>query len=160
MGDVHRGHSQDSLTLGTYDLAAADDDDTASSTSTGDATDNDHDHDGGRGEEEEAEEENSVLPPLIVSGSLLGPQSVPHSAVTEATRSSYTTNDTGTASRISGLSDFPVPPNQTVVSIDRVQALKSYFGSDAHEQVPAGQESPGPSRPSRERAAGGEPELQ
>jgi hypothetical protein len=164
MGDVHRGPSQDSLTLGNYD----DDDDrptSASSTSTGDATDNDHDHDGG-GEEGE-EEEDSTLPLLVDPSSLLGPQSaVPLSAT--MTRSSYTTNDTGTASRISGLSDFPVPPNQTVVSLDRVQVLKSYFGNDPHAQVPAGQEATetpaaaaaamrlqqpslaGPSQPSRE----------
>lgn len=194
MGDVHRGHSQDSLTLGNYGADRA----SASSASTGDATDNDHDHDGGHNDDdnddndndneeeevEEEEEEDSTLPPLRVmssssqqtrsSGGLLRPQSVPHSAaMTEATRSSYMTNDTGTASRISGLSDFPVPPNQTVVSLDRVEVLKSYFANDTQEpSEPAGQDAPaaaampleepslaGPSQPSRERSsADGEPE--
>ncbi len=49
-----------------------------------------------------------------------------HSATTEVTRSSYLTDGTG-ASRISGLSEFPVPPSQTVVPSDRVEVLKSFF---------------------------------
>ncbi|KAH8983763.1 hypothetical protein EDB92DRAFT_1889742 [Lactarius akahatsu] len=185
VGDVHRGRSQDSLTLGNYQADRA----SASSTSTADATDNDDDDNGNDNEEEveeaEAEEDPALLPLLVVPsmrGSVLGPQSVPHSATTtDATRSSYMTNDTG-ASRISGLSDFPVPPNQTVVSLDRVEVLKSYFaGDDAHapnrstSQIddPAGKaaavaaaamrlEQPslaGPSQSSRERSADGEPEL-
>ncbi|KAI9431937.1 hypothetical protein H4582DRAFT_1214123 [Lactarius indigo] len=187
VGDVHRGRSQDSLTLGNYEANRA----SASSTSTADATDNDDDEDGNGNdneEEEEAEaERHSTLPPLLVvpsmRASVAEPQSVPHSAATtDATRSSYMTNDTGTASRISGLSDFPVPPNQTVVSLDRVQVLKSYFaGDDAHapsrraSQIddPAGKaaavaaaamrlEQPslaGPSQSSRKRSADGEHEL-
>ncbi|KAH9061731.1 hypothetical protein EDB83DRAFT_2385459, partial [Lactarius deliciosus] len=137
VGDVHRGRSQDSLTLGNYQADRA----SASSTSTADATDNDDDNDDNGNDNEEvgeaeAEEDPTVLPLLVVPsmrGSVLGPQSVPHSAATtDATRSSYMTNDTG-ASRISGLSDFPLPPNQTVVSLDRVEVLKSYFaGDDAH----------------------------
>ena len=80
------------------------------------------------------------LPPLPSStsphsrssrGSL--PAGLP-SATTEVTRSSYLTDGTG-ASRISGLSEFPVPPSQMVVPSDRVEFLKSYFdegsGSDA-----------------------------
>ncbi len=120
VGDVHRGRSQDSLILGNYDADRA----TASSTYTADATDNDDDDDddGDDGDDNDNEEEDSTLPPLLVvpsiRGSVLEPQSVPHSAaMTDATRSSYMTNDTA-ASRISGLSDFPLPPNQTVVSLD------------------------------------------
>lgn len=60
------------------------------------------------------------------------------SATTEVTRSSYLTDGTG-ASRISGLSEFPAPPSQTVVPSDRVELLKSYFddgsGSDASGNV-------------------------
>ena len=67
------------------------------------------------------------------SRSSLLPAGLP-SATTEVTRSSYLTDGTGT-SRISGLSEFPVPPSQTVVPSDRVELLKSYFddgsGSDA-----------------------------
>jgi serine/arginine repetitive matrix protein 2 len=67
--------------------------------------------------------EHSTLPPLLVisnyqsGGTSLLPSALP-SSTTEVTRSSYTTNDTGT-SRISGLSDFPVPPTQTSVPSDR-----------------------------------------
>jgi len=56
-----------------------------------------------------------------------------HSATTEVTRTSYQTDGTGT-SRISGLSDFPAPPNQTIVSSDRVELLKSYFGGEVHSR--------------------------
>ena len=67
------------------------------------------------------------------SRSSLLPAGLP-SATTEVTRSSYLTDGTG-ASRISGLSEFPAPPSQTVVPSDRVELLKSYFddgsGSDA-----------------------------
>ncbi|KAH9053338.1 hypothetical protein EDB87DRAFT_238861 [Lactarius vividus] len=177
-GDVHRGRSQDSLTLGNYEADRA----SASSTSTADATDNDDDDDNGNDNEEVEEEDPTLLPLLVVPsmrGSVLGPQSVPHSATTtDATRSSYMTNDTGTASRISGLSDFPVPPSQTVVSLDRVKVLKSYFADDdAHaprhmaSQIddPAGKaaavaaaamrlEQPS-GQSSRERSADGEPEI-
>lgn len=181
------------MILGNYDADRA----TASSTYTADATDNDDDDDddGDDGDDNDNEEEDSTLPPLLVvpsiRGSVLEPQSVPHSAaMTDATRSSYMTNDTA-ASRISGLSDFPLPPNQTVVSLDRVEVLKSYFADDAHALEPEpglvaavsrrasqidgpsgtdGQaaatatrlEQPslaGPSQPSRERSADGEPEL-
>lgn len=81
--------------------------------------------------------EQSTLPPLVVvsnyqsgsSGRL--PSALP-SSTTEVTRSSYTTNDTGT-SRISGLSDFPVPPTQTSAPSDR----------EAHSQpVPRKDDSP------------------
>ena len=71
------------------------------------------------------------------SRSSLLPAGLP-SATTEVTRSSYLTDGTG-ASRISGLSDFPAPPSQTVVPSDRVELLKSYFddgsGSDASGNV-------------------------
>ncbi|KAI9449668.1 hypothetical protein BJY52DRAFT_1306369 [Lactarius psammicola] len=183
VGDVHRGRSQDSLTLGNYEANRT----SVSSTYTADATDNDDDDDDGNNtEEEEEEEEDSTLPATARRAS------VPHSA---ATRSSYMTNDTGTASRISGLSDFPIPPNQTVVSLDRVAVLKSYFGDDARDALesepepglaasrrvlrvddpsgPDGQAAAvaaaamrleqsslaGPSQPSRERSADSEPEL-
>ncbi|KAI9511037.1 hypothetical protein F5148DRAFT_1281206 [Russula earlei] len=62
------------------------------------------------------------------------------SATTEATRSSYLTDGTGT-SRISGLSDFPAPPTQTVVSSDRVEVLNSYF-DDAHSRPVSRAEGP------------------
>ena len=188
MGEVQRGHSRDSFTLGNYNANRA----TAFSMSTGGATNNDHDHDGGHNNDndnngndndnDEVMDVDSAIPPLLTaaasssstrgSGLLLGPQSVPHSAaITDATRSSYMTNNTSTASRISGLSDFPVPPNQTVVSLDRVEVLKSYFGgsdgdgaqaqAQAQPQVSASPEA-GPSQPllPRERSADGhEPEL-
>jgi serine/arginine repetitive matrix protein 2 len=71
------------------------------------------------------------------SRSSLLPAGLP-SATTEVTRSSYLTDGTG-ASRISGLSEFPAPPSQTVVPSDRVELLKSYFddgsGSDASGNV-------------------------
>ncbi|KAI0297774.1 hypothetical protein B0F90DRAFT_1819101 [Multifurca ochricompacta] len=116
MGDIHGGRSQDSLSLA---ISAA-----AGSSSLSD------------------EEERSTLPPLRISpfrssvtssgggdGDGLGllPPALP-SARTDMTRSSYMTNETATTSRISGLSDFPIPPNQTIVSSDRVELLKSYFG--------------------------------
>lgn len=88
-------------------------------------------------------------PPLLVasptgrsprrrsSRSSLLPAGLP-SATTEVTRSSYLTDGTG-ASRISGLSEFPAPPSQTVVPSDRVELLKSYFedgsGSEASGNV-------------------------
>ncbi|KAF8268111.1 hypothetical protein EI94DRAFT_1800872 [Lactarius quietus] len=163
-----------------------------SSTYTGDATDNDdHDEDGDDVDDDDDEGEgDSTLPPLLVvstmrsSGSghldISQPQSVPQSAMTEATRSSYMTNDTATASCISGLSDFPVPPSQTIVSLERVEALKSYFADDqlppalsrrisvgdvprivTDGQVTAEQPPvAGPSHPSRKRSTDDEPELQ
>jgi hypothetical protein len=71
------------------------------------------------------------------SRSSLLPSGLP-SATTEVTRSSYLTDGTG-ATRISGLSEFPAPPSQTVVPSDRVELLKSYFddgsGSDASRPV-------------------------
>jgi hypothetical protein len=71
------------------------------------------------------------------SRSSLLPSGLP-SATTEVTRSSYQTDGTG-ATRISGLSEFPAPPSQTVVPSDRVELLKSYFGdgsgSDASGNV-------------------------
>lgn len=164
--DVHRGPSEDILPLGNYD---DDDDDraSASSTSTADATDNDdddEDHLGGVNDEytdddDEDGEGDSTLPPLLVvstlrGSALLDPQSVPHSAMTEATRSSYMTNDTATASCISGLSDFPAPPNQTVVALDRVEVLKSYFGDDRTVSRTADDHAaaPGPSQASSRKS--------
>ena len=134
---MHRGPSQDSLTPANYD----DDRASASSTYTADATDNDDDDDVGGVDDDYSDDEDgegdSTLPPLLVlsthrGSGLLDPQSVPQSAMTEMTRSSYMTNDTATVSCISGLSDFPVPPTQTIVSPDRVEVLKSYFGDDAN----------------------------
>lgn len=86
------------------------------------------------------DEEHPLLPPMLVMSDLrhgssrtsLFPAAFP-SATTEVTRSSYQTDGTGT-SRISGLSDFPAPPTQTVVSSDRVEFLKSYFSADAHSR--------------------------
>lgn len=104
MGDVHGGYSQESL----------------QSSGAGD-------------------EEHPRLPPLLTASPLhqgsrtsLLPAAI-HSATTEVTRSSYQTDGTGT-SRISGLSDFPAPPTQTIVSSDRVELLKSYFGAEAHSR--------------------------
>jgi hypothetical protein len=85
------------------------------------------------------DEEHPLLPPMLVTSDLrhgsrtsLLPAGFP-SATTDVTRSSYQTDGTGT-SRISGLSDFPAPPTQTVVSSDRVELLKSYFGGDARSR--------------------------
>jgi len=85
------------------------------------------------------DEEHPLLPPMLVMSDLrhgsrtsLLPAAFP-SATTDVTRSSYQTDGTGT-SRISGLSDFPAPPTQTVVSSDRVELLKSYFGADAQSR--------------------------
>lgn len=104
IGDVHRGCSQESL-----QSAGADD------------------------------EGHPLLPPLLTASPLhqgsrtsLLPAAI-HSATTEVTRTSYQTDGTGT-SRISGLSDFPTPPTQTIVSSDRVELLKSYFGGEAHSR--------------------------
>lgn len=107
IGDVHKGYSQESLQSG----------------SAGD-------------------EEHPRLPPLLTASSLhqgsrtsLLPPAI-HSAATEVTRSSYQTDGshgTGT-SRISGLSEFPAPPTQTIVSSDRVELLKSYFGGEARSR--------------------------
>ncbi|KAH9959954.1 hypothetical protein BC827DRAFT_1268453 [Russula dissimulans] len=93
--------------------------------------------DGGRSQESllrvSADEERSTPSPMLIpspipqgSRSSLFLAALP-SATTEVTRSSYLTDGTGT-SRMSGLSDFPAPPTQTVVSSDRVEILKSYFG--------------------------------
>lgn len=140
--DVQRGPSQNSLTPANYD----DDRSSVSSTYTADATDNDDDDDIGGVNDDYSDDEDgegdSTLPPLLVvsthrGSGLLDPQSVPQSAMTERTRSSYMTNDTATASCISGLSDFPAPPTQTVVSPDQVEVLKSYFGDDAHPPAAA-----------------------
>ena len=83
------------------------------------------------------DEEHPRFPPLLTASPLHGSRtSLPaaiHSATTEVTRSSYQTDGTGT-SRISGLSDFPAPPTQTIVSSDRVELLKSYFGGEAHSR--------------------------
>ncbi|KAI0247995.1 hypothetical protein BJV78DRAFT_1156825 [Lactifluus subvellereus] len=108
-GDIHGGRSQDSLPPPPVPVAAV-----------------------------EYDEDLTHLPLLVVPtyhhSASHHPSSLP-SATTEVTRSSYTTNttnDTGT-SRISGLSDFPVPPTHTAVSSDRSSMLKSYFG-DAHSR--------------------------
>ena len=79
-------------------------------------------------DEERSTSSSMLMPSPIPQGSRssLLPAALP-SATTEVTRSSYLTDGTGT-SRISGLSDFPAPPTQTVVSSDRVEILKSYFG--------------------------------
>ncbi|KAI0266212.1 hypothetical protein BC834DRAFT_875928 [Gloeopeniophorella convolvens] len=73
-----------------------------------------------------ADLEPASAPPRTASNSLL--LQPPPSATTDAalTRSSYMTNETGT-SRMSGLSDFPAPPSQVVVSPGRVEMLQSYF---------------------------------
>jgi hypothetical protein len=105
IGDVHGGYSQESL----------------QSAGAGD-------------------EEHPLLPPLLTASPLhqgsrassLLPAAI-QSATTEVTRTSYQTDGTGT-SRISGLSDFPAPPTQTIVSSDRVELLKSYFGGEAHSR--------------------------
>lgn len=100
---------------------------------------------------------STSLPARSISsrGSLL-PAGLP-SATTEVTRSSYQTDGTG-ASRISGLSDFPVPPSQTVVPSDRVEILKSYFddgsGSDGSGNVRSRPVSSQIDRPSRTSGAG------
>jgi serine/arginine repetitive matrix protein 2 len=80
------------------------------------------------------------------------------SATTEVTRSSYLTDGTG-ASRISGLSEFPAPPSQTVVPSDRVEHLKSYFddgsGSDASGNVHSRRTSSQIDRPGKASGAEG-----
>jgi hypothetical protein len=122
--DVQRGpnHSQDSLPLATYsddEHEHEDDASDVSSTYSADATDNDeheHEHQHLQDDEEEGEG-GSTLPSLLDVPRFL--DAAPHSAKTEGTRSSFMTSDT----TISGLSDFPVPPNQTVVSLDRVKDL-------------------------------------
>jgi hypothetical protein len=146
--DVHSASSQ------SPNNDDADDRASVLSTYTADATDNDDDDDAGgvnddydEYTDDEEGEGDSTLPPLLVlstnrgsGGGLhhLEPPSAPYSAGT--TRSSYMTNDTGTASRISGLSDFPIPPTQTVVSLERVEVLKSHFGDNDGEGrgAPAG----------------------
>jgi hypothetical protein len=115
--DVHGGpanHSEDSLPLATYNATYSDDDD-VSSTYSADAVDNDDEHEHLLDDDEG--EGASTLPSLLDVPRLL--DAAPHSAKTEGTRSSFMTSDT----TISGLSDFPVPPNQTVVSLDRVKDL-------------------------------------
>jgi hypothetical protein len=81
-----------------------------------------------------------------------------HSATTEVTRSSYLTDGTG-ASRISGLSEFPAPPSQTVVPSDRVEVLKSFLddgsGSDASSNAQSRPVSSQIDRPARASAAAG-----
>ena len=142
--DVHSAPSQ-SPNNDDHDRASV-----VSSTYTADATDNDDDDAGGVNDDEEYTDDeegegDSTLPPLLVlsthrgSGGHLEPPSAPYSAATATTRSSYMTNDTATASCISGLSDFPVPPTQTIVSLDRVEVLQSHFGdNDDDGGVPAG----------------------
>src|SRR6266404_9456448 len=147
-GDVHRGRSQDALVL---DAGRTNSTSICSVTATHNDTDEDDededdskDDDDDEEEEQEEEDTTTTLPQLLVISTSLRPndpqQSVPQSAaITEATtrsRSSYMTNDTGTNSRISGLSDFPVPPNQT-------EPFKC-----ADEQSPVA--GPSPSRPERE----------
>jgi hypothetical protein len=120
-GDVHRGRSQDSL---RHSTAANDDGYLAPQRSL------------------------MASPARQSSRSSLLAAALP-SAATEVTRSSYLTDGTGT-SCISGLSDFPSPPTQTVVSSDRVEMLKSYFGDASSRpvsQVDGG--SPEPSAASR-----------
>ena len=116
--DVHDSHPPAA--------ASDDDDDGASSTYSANGTDNDEqqqrqqrdgEHDSSAGGEGD-----STLSPLLDVPRLLLDSNIintPHSAKTEGTRSSYMTNE----SAISGLSDFPVPPNETVVSLDRVKDL-------------------------------------
>lgn len=91
------------------------------------------------------------------SRSSLLPAGLP-SATTEVTRSSYLTDGTGT-SRISGLSEFPVPPSQTVVPSDRVELLKSYFddgsGSDASGSAHSRPVSSQMGRPAKASGAAG-----
>ncbi len=115
-------------------------------------------HDDDDDVEGKEEEDTTTLPPVLVMSTSLrpttttttttgtnDPQSVPQSAaVTEVTAlSGYMTNDTGTNSLISDLSDFPVPQNQT-------EAFKSYFGGD---------EQPAVAGPSRSRPECEEPEA-
>ena len=134
-GDIHRGRSQDSLPPPVPTAAVED------------------------------EEDLTLLPLIVVPtyNRATSHLSTLPSATTEVTRSSYTTNttnttnDTGT-SRISGLSDFPVPPTHTVVSSE---ILKSYLGDANSRSVPqadgprTSQQSPlaGPSQLSPESHA-------
>lgn len=111
--DVHRGPSHDDNDalplLATYASDASDD-----GSSTYSANNNN---------DEVGDEQASPLPPphstTTTTMQLLDTPPIPQSAKTEATRSSYMTNDTA----LSGLSDFPVPPNETIVSLDRVKDL-------------------------------------
>jgi hypothetical protein len=127
MGDVHGGFSQESLSLprsqSQLHLDATPNNDSSSSLF----------------ERPSLLMASSIFIPRQ-SGSSRGslpPAGLP-SATTEVTRSSYLTDGTG-ASRISGLSEFPVPPSQTVVPSDRVGILKSYFddgsGSDGSGNI-------------------------
>ncbi|THH17082.1 hypothetical protein EW146_g3662 [Bondarzewia mesenterica] len=69
-------------------------------------------------------------PRHISQGSSLVP---PHSA-RDMARSSYVTTDTS-QSRMSGLSDFPAPPEQLVVSPAHVGLLQSYFSDTSQSHI-------------------------
>ncbi|KAI0823498.1 hypothetical protein BC628DRAFT_511022 [Trametes gibbosa] len=75
----------------------------------------------------------------IVSQSSLG---VPHSS--DAARSSFMTNTSG----MSGLSDFPAPPNQ--ITPNHMSILNAYFGEGAHDYRESHYD---PARPSLVREA-------
>jgi hypothetical protein len=115
MGDVHGGFSQESLSLSRPQ---------SHSQLQVDATAN-SDSSSSLFERPPLLTASSIPPPSRSSRGSFLPAGLP-SATTEVTRSSYLTDGTG-ASRISGLSDFPVPPSQTLVPSDRVEILKSYF---------------------------------
>ncbi|KAI0063839.1 hypothetical protein BV25DRAFT_1899064 [Artomyces pyxidatus] len=77
------------------------------------------------------EDSTITVRPRVISTTSL---SAPRSAYTELTRSSYITNGTDT-SRMSGLSEFPAPPQQFVVSADRASIFHSYFGDTQRSQT-------------------------
>lgn len=144
MGDVHGGFSQESLSVSRSRSRSQ-------SLLQVDATANN-------------DSSSSLLEPrshLMAphrsrsSRSSLIPAGLP-SATTEVTRSSYLTDGTG-ASRISGLSDFPAPPSQTVVPSDRVEMLKSFLddgsGSDGSGNAHSRPVSSQIDRPSRASGA-------
>ena len=146
IGDVHGGVSQESLSISRSQ---------SRSRLQVDATSNNN--------SSASLLEPPPVPPILSSTSprsrsntsSLIPAGLP-SATTEVTRSSYLTDGTG-ASRISGLSEFPVPPSQMVVPSDRVEFLKSYFdegsGSDASVNAHS---RPASSQIDRAKASGAE----